>query len=167
MKTAIDTADELATKYAQCIWWTRIPILSRRDPRLGEGKTAPAAWCELCEEVYAELPNNKSPYISAAEAAPAHIKDAHPAYWDAFIDQAYLAIRAADLWWARRRNLPTHQRLELVENPPGQALDEPPLALSHRLRRDTPRALRHRPDQGRSRPHLLTGRRRRLHPPHG
>lgn len=96
MKTAIDTADELATKYAQCIWWTRIPILSRRDPRLGEGKTAPAAWCELCEEVYAELPNNKSPYISAAEAAPAHIKDAHPAYWDAFIDQAYLAIRAAD-----------------------------------------------------------------------
>lgn len=117
MKTAIDTADELATKYAQCIWWTRIPILSRRDPRLGEGKTAPAAWCELCEEVYAELPNNKSPYISAAEAAPAHIKDAHPAYWDAFIDQAYLAIRAADLWWARRRNLPTHQRLELVENP--------------------------------------------------
>lgn len=40
MKTAIDTADELATKYAQCIWWTRIPILSRRDPRLKEGETS-------------------------------------------------------------------------------------------------------------------------------
>lgn len=75
MKTAIDTADELATKYAQCIWWTRIPILSRRDPRLGEGKTAPAAWCELCEEVYAELPNNKSPYISAAKS---HSSSNHP-----------------------------------------------------------------------------------------
>lgn len=117
MKTAIDTADELATKYAQCIWWARIPILSRRDPRLKEGKTAPAAWCEVCEEVYAELPNNKSPYISAAEAAPAHIKDAHPAYWDAFIDQAYLAIRAAAIWWARRRNLPASDALQLVENP--------------------------------------------------
>lgn len=116
MKTANDVEHDLATKYAQCIWWTRIPILSRRDPRLEEGKTAPAAWCELCEEVYAELPNNKSPYISVAEAAPAHIKDAHPAYWDAFIDQAYLAIRAARLWWARRRNLPTHQHLELVKS---------------------------------------------------
>ena len=117
MKTANDVEHDLATKYAQCIWWTRIPILSRRDPRLEEGKTAPAAWCESCETSYAELPNNKSPYVSAAEAAPAHIKDAHPAYWDAFIDQAYLAIRAARLWWARRRNLPTHQHLELVENP--------------------------------------------------
>ena len=117
MKTAIDTADELATKYAQCTWWTRIPILSRRDPRLKTRQTTPAAWCEVCKEVYAELPNNKSPYISAAEAAPAHIKDAHPAYWDAFIDQAYLAILAARRWWARRRTLPTHKRLELVENP--------------------------------------------------
>nr|DAK36725.1 MAG TPA: hypothetical protein [Caudoviricetes sp.] len=117
MKTAIDTAYELATKYAQCIWWTRIPILSRHDPRLGANKTAPAAWCEVCEEVYAELPNNKSPYIAAAEAAPAHIKDAHPAYWDAFIDQAYLAIRAAVLWWAGRRNLPETTALHLVENP--------------------------------------------------
>lgn len=116
MKTANDTVDELATKYAQCIWWARIPVLSRRDPRLGANKTAPAAWCEACEEVYAELPNNKSPYISAAEAAPAHIKDAHPAFWDAFIDQAYQAIRAARLWWARRRNLPTHQRIELVKS---------------------------------------------------
>lgn len=117
MKTAIDTAYELATKYAQCIWSTRIPILSRHDPRLGANKTAPAAWCEVCEEVYAELPNNKSPYIAAAEAAPAHIKDAHPAYWDAFVDQAYLAIRAADLWWAGRRNLPETTALHLVENP--------------------------------------------------
>lgn len=116
MKTASDTVDDLATKYAQGIWWARTPILSRRDPRLEEGKVAPAAWCEACEEVYAELPNNKSPYISAAEAAPAHIKDAHPAYWDAFIDHAYLAIRAARLWWARRRNLLTHQCLELVKS---------------------------------------------------
>lgn len=117
MKTSIDTADDLATKYAQCIWWARIPILSRHDPRLGANKTAPAAWCEACETVYAELPNNKSPYISAAEAAPTHIKDAHPAYWDAFIDQAYLAIRAARLWWGRRRNLPASDALQLVENP--------------------------------------------------
>lgn len=116
MKTTSDTVDDLATKYAQGIWWARPPILSRRDPRLEEGKAAPAAWCEACEEVYAELPNNKSPYISAAEAAPAHIKDAHPAYWDAFIDHAYLAIRAARLWWARRRNLLTHQCLELVKS---------------------------------------------------
>lgn len=117
MKAAIDTAQELATKYAQCIWWTRIPILSRRDPRLTEGQTAPAAWCELCAEVYAELPNNKSPYISAAEAAPAHIKDAHPAYWDAFIDQAYLAIRASRIWWADRRKLHDQLRPKLVETP--------------------------------------------------
>lgn len=117
MKTANDVAHELATKYAQCIWWTRIPILSRHDPRLGANKTAPAAWCEACEEVYAALPNNKSPYISAAEAAPAHIKDAHPAYWDAFIDQAYIAIRAATIWWARRRNLPASDALQLVKNP--------------------------------------------------
>lgn len=116
MKTASDTVDDLATKYAQGIWWARTPILSRRDPRLKTHQTAPAAWCEACETVYAELPNNKSPYISAAEAAPAHIKDAHPAYWDAFIDQAYLAIRAARLWWAHRRNLPTHQCLELVKS---------------------------------------------------
>lgn len=117
MKTASDTAHDLATKYAQGIWWARTPILSRRDPRLKTDQSAPAVWCESCETSYAELPNNKSPYISAAEAAPAHIKDAHPAYWDAFIEQADLAIRAARLWWARRRNLPTHQRLELVENP--------------------------------------------------
>lgn len=116
MKTASDTVDDLATKYAQGIWWARTPILSRRDPRLKTHQTTPAAWCEACETVYAELPNNKSPYISATEAAPAHIKDAHPAYWDAFIDQAYLAIRAARLWWARRRNLPTYQRLELVKS---------------------------------------------------
>ena len=78
MKTASDPAHDLATKYAQCIWWTRIPILSRRDPRLEEGKTAPAAWCELCEEVFAEFPDSKRPSISAGAAAPAHIKDAHP-----------------------------------------------------------------------------------------
>lgn len=117
MKPASDTAHDLATKYAQGIWWARTPILSRRDPRLKTDQAAPAVWCESCETSYAELPNNKSPYISAAEAAPAHIKDAHPAYWDAFIEQADLAIRAARLWWADRRNLPTHQRLELVENP--------------------------------------------------
>lgn len=116
MKTAIDVAYELAAKYAQGIWWARTPILSYRDPRLNKSQTAPAVWCDICEEAYAELPNNMSPYTSAAEAAPAHIKDAHPAYWDAFIDQAYLAIRASRIWWARRRNLPTHQHLELVKS---------------------------------------------------
>lgn len=117
MKTASDVAHKLATKYAQGTWWVGPPILSRHDPRLEEGKTAPAAWCEVCEEVYAKLPNNKSPYISAAKAAPAHIKDAHPAYWDAFIDQAYLAILAARRWWARRQTLPETTALQLVENP--------------------------------------------------
>ena len=117
MKAANDTIDDLVTKYAQGTWWARIPILSRRDPRLKTDQTAPAVWCEACETVYAELPNNKSPYISAAEAAPAHIKDAHPAYWDAFIDQAHIAIRAAVIWWARRRNLPASDALQLVENP--------------------------------------------------
>lgn len=116
MKTASDPAHDLATKYAQGIWWARTPILSRRDPRLKTDQSAPAVWCESCGTSYAELPNNKSPYISAAEAAPAHIKDAHPAYWDAFIEQVDLAIRAARLWWARRRNLPTHQRFELVKS---------------------------------------------------
>lgn len=116
MKPAIDVAYELATKYAQGIWWAQTPVLSRRDPRLKTDQSAPAVWCKACETSYAELPNNKSPYISAVEAAPAHIKDAHPAYWDAFIEQAYLAIRAARLWWARRRNLPTHQRFELVKS---------------------------------------------------
>lgn len=117
MKTANDTADELATKYAQCIWWARVPILSRRDPRLGANKNAPAAWCASCGTAYAELPNNKSPYISAAEAAPAHIKDAHPAYWDAFIDQAELATRASSIWWVDRRKLHDELRPKLVENP--------------------------------------------------
>lgn len=117
MKPAIDAAYELATKYAQGIWWARTPVLSYRDPRLNKSQTAPAVWCELCEEVYAELPNNMSPYISAAEAAPAHIKDAHPAYWDAFIDQAYLAIRASRIWWADRRKLHDQLRPKLVENP--------------------------------------------------
>lgn len=117
MKPAIDVAYELAAKYAQGIWWARTPVLSYHDPRLNKSQTAPAVWCDICEEVYAELPNNMSPYTSAAEAAPAHIKDAHPAYWDAFIDQAYLAIRAARLWWARRRTLPASDALQLVENP--------------------------------------------------
>lgn len=72
MKPAIDVAYELATKYAQGIWWARTPVLSRRDPRLKTDQSAPAVWCEACETSYAELPNNKSPYISAAEAAPAH-----------------------------------------------------------------------------------------------
>lgn len=117
MKTAIDVAYKLATKYAQGIWWARTPIISRRDPRLKTDQAAPAVWCESCETSYAELPNNKSPYISAAEAAPAHIKDAHPAYWDAFIEHADLAIRAARLWWADRRKLHDELRPKLVENP--------------------------------------------------
>ena len=117
MKPANDVAHELATKYAQGIWWARTPILSRRDPRLKTDQAAPAAWCESCETSYAELPNNKSPYISAAEAAPTHIKDAHPAYWDAFIDQAYLAIRASRIWWADRRKLHDQLHPKLVENP--------------------------------------------------
>lgn len=110
-------AYELAAKYAQGIWWARTPVLTRCDPRLNEGQTAPAVWCESCETVYAELPNNKSPYISAAEAAPAHIKDAHPAYWDAFIDQAYLAILASRIWWVDRRKLHDELRPKLVETP--------------------------------------------------
>lgn len=116
-KTSIDTAYELATKYAQGIWWVRMPIISRHDSRLKTHQTTPAAWCEICETAYAKLPANKSPYISAAEAAPAHIKDAHPAAWDKLTEQASLAIQTASLWWARRRTLPTHKRLELVENP--------------------------------------------------
>lgn len=117
MKTANDVAHELATKYAQGIWWVRMPIISRHDSRLKTRQTTPAAWCEICETAYAKLPANKSPYISAAEAAPAHIKDAHPAAWDKLTEQAKLAIQTANLWWARRRTLPTHKRLELVENP--------------------------------------------------
>lgn len=116
MKTASDTAHDLATKYAQGIWWARTPILSRRDPRLKTDQAAPAVWCESCETSYAELPNNKSPYISAAEAAPTHIKDAHPAYWDAFIDQAYLAILASRIWWADRRKLHDQLRPKLFKN---------------------------------------------------
>ena len=61
MKTAIDTADELATKYAQCIWWTRIPILSRRDPRLGEGKTAPAAGAKSVRKSTPSSPTTRAP----------------------------------------------------------------------------------------------------------
>lgn len=117
MKTANDVVHDLATKYAQGIWWVRTPILSRRDSRLKTDQSAPAVWCESCETSYAELPNNKSPYISAAEAAPAHIKDAHPAYWDAFIEQAGLAIRAARLWWALRWKLHDQLRPKLVESP--------------------------------------------------
>ena len=117
MKTANDTAHDLATQYARGIWWVRNPIISRHDSRLKTRQTTPAAWCEICGTVYTELPKNKSPYISAAEAAPAHIKDAHPAAWDKLTEQAKLAIQTANLWWARRRNLPTHKRLELVENP--------------------------------------------------
>lgn len=109
MKITLSTAHELATRCAQGIWWAQTPILN-------EGQTAPAVWCEICEKVYAELPNNKNPYTSAAEAAPAHIKDAHSESWKQLIAQAELAIRAANLWWARRRNLPTHQRFELVKS---------------------------------------------------
>lgn len=116
MKAAIDVAYELAAKYAQGIWWARTPVLSYRDPRLNKSQTAPAVWCDICEEVYAELPNNMSPYTSAAEAAPTHIKDAHPAYWDAFIDQAYLAIRASRIWWADRRKLHDQLRPKLFKN---------------------------------------------------
>ena len=34
-----------------------------------------------------------------------------------FIEQAHIAIRAANLWWARRRTLPASDALQLVENP--------------------------------------------------
>lgn len=98
MKTANDVAHKLATKYARGTWWVGTPILSRHDPRLEEGKTAPAAWCGVCQTVFAEFPNSKRPSISAGAAAPAHIKDAHPAIWNVFIDQAHLAIRAAVIW---------------------------------------------------------------------
>lgn len=117
MKTANDVADKLATKYARGTWWVGTPILSRHDPRLTEGQTAPAAWCGVCQAVFAEFPNSKRPSISAGAAAPAHIKDAHPAIWNVFIEQAHIAIRAANLWWARRRNLPASDALQLVENP--------------------------------------------------
>lgn len=117
MKTASDVAHGLATKYAQGIWWARTPILSNRDPRLTEGQTAPAAWCDICEEVYAELPNDKNPYISAAQAAPAHIEDAHTPSWDKLIAQAELAILASSTWWAGRRSLHSELRPKLVENP--------------------------------------------------
>lgn len=117
MKTANDVAHKLATTYARGTWWVGPPILSRHDPRLEEGNSAPAAWCGVCQTVFAEFPNSKRPSISAGAAAPAHIKDAHPAIWNVFIEQAHIAIRAAVIWWARRRNLPTHQCLELVENP--------------------------------------------------
>lgn len=117
MKISLSTAHELATKYAQGIWWARTPILSYHDHRLNEGQTAPAVWCDICEEVYAELPNNKSPYTSAAEAAPSHIKDAHLASWKQLIAQAELAIRASSIWWADRRKLHDELRPKLVENP--------------------------------------------------
>lgn len=117
MKTANDVAGKLATKYARGTWWVGTPILSRHDPRLNEGQTAPAAWCGVCQTVFAEFPNSKRPSISAAAAAPAHIKDAHPAIWNVFIEQAHIAIRAANLWWARRRTLPASDALQLVENP--------------------------------------------------
>lgn len=117
MKTANDVAHKLATKYARGTWWVGSPILSRHDPRLSEGQTAPAAWCGVCQTVFAEFPNSKRPSISAGAAAPAHIKDAHPEIWNVFIDQAHLAIRAAVIWWARRRNLPASDALQLVENP--------------------------------------------------
>ena len=116
MKAANDTIDDLVTKYARGTWWVGTPILSRHDPRLEEGKTAPAAWCGVCQTVFAEFPDSKRPSISAGAAAPAHIKDAHPVIWNVFIDQAHIAIRAAVIWWARRRNLPTHQRLKLVKS---------------------------------------------------
>lgn len=117
MKTASDVAHKLATKYARGTWWVGSPIINRHDPRLVEGKTAPAAWCGVCQTVFAEFPNSKRPSISAGAAAPAHIKDAHPAIWNVFIDQARIAIRAAAIWWARRRNLPASDALQLVENP--------------------------------------------------
>ena len=117
MKTANDVADKLATKYARGTWWVGAPILSRHDPRLTEGQTAPAAWCGVCQAVFAEFPNSKRPSISAGAAAPAHIKDAHPAIWNVFIEQAHIAIRAAVIWWTRRRNLPASDALQLVENP--------------------------------------------------
>lgn len=116
MKTASDTAHDLATQYARGIWWVRAPIISRHDSRLKTRQATPAAWCEICETAYAKLPAGKSPYISAAKAAPAHIKDAHPAAWDKLIEHASLAIQTANLWWARRRNLPTYKRLELVKS---------------------------------------------------
>ena len=117
MKTANDVAGKLATKHARGTWWVGPPILSRHDPRLNEGQTAPAAWCGVCQTVFAEFPNSKRPSISAGAAAPAHIKDAHPAIWNVFIEQAHIAIRAAVIWWARRRNLPASDALQLVENP--------------------------------------------------
>lgn len=117
MKTTSDVAHKLATKYARGTWWVGLPILSRHDPRLTEGQTAPAAWCGVCQAVFAEFPNSKRPSISAGAAAPAHIKDAHPAIWNVFIEQAHIAIRAAVIWWARRRNLPASDALQLVENP--------------------------------------------------
>lgn len=117
MKTANDVAHKLATKHTRGTWWVGPPILSRHDPRLEEGKNAPAAWCGVCQTVFAEFPNSKRPSISAGAAAPAHIKDAHPEIWNVFIEQAHLAIRAANLWWARRRTLPASDALQLVENP--------------------------------------------------
>lgn len=116
MKTTSDVAHKLATKYARGIWWARTPILSRRDPRLKTDQSAPAVWCESCGASYAELPNNKSPYISAAEAAPAHIKDAHSESWKQLIAQAELAIRAASIWWVDRRKLHDELRPKLVES---------------------------------------------------
>ena len=117
MKTANDMAHKLATKYARGTWWVGTPILSRHDPRIEEGKTAPAAWCGVCQTVFTEFPNSKRPSISAGAAAPAHIKDAHPVIWNVFIDQAHLAIRTAGIWWAGRRSLPRELRPKLVENP--------------------------------------------------
>ena len=93
------------------------PSSAATTPASTKGKTAPAAWCGVCQTVFAEFPDSKRPSISAGAAAPAHIKDAHPVIWNVFIEQAHIAIRAAVIWWARRRTLPASDALQLVENP--------------------------------------------------